>query len=214
MHQFLRNNGLSLALVLLFIASALAQLLLGLDVWNEERRQHALAPLSVGQYVHSGHFRAATFENWESEFLQMGIYVLLTVWLRQRGSAESRPMSDEGTKPTAEGPAPWPVRRGGLWRTLYAHSLSIALFALFLGSFLMHLAGSWRLAVDEALLEHRPPVELLHHLASARFWFESMQNWQSEFLSVLALVILSIWLRQDNSPQSKALTAPHDQTGT
>jgi hypothetical protein len=141
--------------------------------------------------------------------------VLLTVVLRQRGSAESRPMSEDEEDPRIEpGPAPWAVRAGGLWKTLYGHSLSIAFAVLFFASFLLHAEGSWRRELVERHAKGDDPIGLMNYMMSAEFWFESFQNWQSEFLAVLSLVLLSIWLRQKDSPQSKPLDAPHSQTGT
>jgi hypothetical protein len=45
------------------------------------------------------------------------------------------------------------------------------------------------------------------------FWFESFQNWQSEFLAVASIVLFSIWLRQKGSPESKPVDAPNSETG-
>ncbi|MFA8581928.1 DUF6766 family protein [Xanthomonas campestris pv. campestris] len=209
-----RRHGLSLCLLgltLLFIA---AQVYAGLHAYNEELAQLGQATLTLGQYLRSGHFVSALFENWESEFLQMGMYVLLTVKLRQVGSAESRPLDpDEETSEIAPGRTPWPVRKGGLWLRLYEHSLAIAFGVLFLLSFVLHLLGSWRLELAERTQQGLPPISLLQHFTDAAFWFESMQNWQSEFLAVFSLVVLTIWLRQKDSPQSKPVAAPHSQTG-
>ena len=145
----------------------------------------------------------------------MGMYVLLSVSLRQRGSAESRPLDPSQEQERIEdGPKPWPVRAGGVWRKLYEHSLALAFTALFLASFFFHLDGSWRHDAMQRQLEGEPPISLWNHLASAQFWFESFQNWQSEFLAVAALVLLTIFLRQKDSPQSKPVEAPHRQTGT
>jgi hypothetical protein len=212
--SFWNANGLSLVLVGIFLATLAGQCLAGLQTWNDERTKAGAAPLGLIECVGSGHFVAATFENWESEFLQMGMYVLLTVRLRQRGSAESRPMDPTQENPRIDaGPAPWPVRRGGWWKSLYSVSLSLALFLLFLVSFLMHALGSWTRTNAEHVMDGELPQSLSRYLLSARFWFESLQNWQSEFLAVLSLVLLSIVLRQKDSPQSKPLEAPHAQTG-
>ncbi|AOA72423.1 membrane protein [Stenotrophomonas rhizophila] len=181
---------------------------------NQELADAHRAPLDLWDYLQSGHFVSATFENWESEFLQMGMYVLLTVSLRQKGSAESRPLDDAEEEERIEaGPTPWAVRKGGLWKTLYGHSLAITFGVLFLLSFSFHLTGSWRAEVDEQMALGQPTPTCWEHLWSSSFWFESFQNWQSEFLAVLALVILTIFLRQKDSPQSKPLAAPHSQTG-
>jgi len=212
---FWRSNGLSLVLLALMLASLVGQIMTGHSVYNDELRELGGPALSLGEYLRSGHFMSATLENWESEFLQMAMYVLLTVTLRQRGSAESRPLDlaqeDERIDP---GTTPWPVRRGGIWKTLYGHSLAIAFGILFALSFLVHLMGSWRREVAERLLKGEQTLSLSSYATDAGFWFESLQNWQSEFLAVTALVLLTIWLRQKDSPQSKPLAAPHSQTGT
>jgi len=212
--MFWRRNGLSItvgALALLFLCG---QVLAGHAAYNEELARAQQPLLGIWAYLHTGHFVSATFENWESEFLQMGMYVLLTVKLRQVGSAESRPLEPEAEDSHVDpGPVPWPVRAGGVWYWLYSHSLSVAFGLLFSMSFLLHLAGSWRAAVAQHLREGLAPVSLWQHFTSADFWFESMQNWQSEFLAVLSLVVLTIWLREKDSPQSKPVQAPHAQTG-
>ena len=213
--SFWRANGLSLVLTLVFLACLCGQVWAGHLAFNEELLREGQLPIALMAYLGSPHFLSALMENWESEFLQMGMYVLLTVSLRQRGSAESRPLSPskEGDR-VERGAKPWPLRAGGIWRTLYASSLSIVLLLLFAVSFGGHAYGSWKMELARRLSAGETPLGLADHLASAQFWFESLQNWQSEFLAVLALVVFSIFLRQDKSPQSKPLEAPHSQTGT
>lgn len=209
-----KRNGLSLVLLALTVVFIVGQAVAGHHVHNQELTQHGRAPIDLWHYLATGHFVSATFENWESEFLQMGMYVLLTVTLRQRGSAESRPLDPAQEQSRVEpGPTPWPVRRGGVWKVLYGHSLAIAFGLLFLLSFTLHALGSWRAEQAEQLLRGLPAPGFLQHMASSTFWFESMQNWQSEFLAVLSLVVLTIFLRQKDSPQSKPVEAPHAQTG-
>jgi hypothetical protein len=212
---FFRANGLSLVLIAVFLGTLGGQLLTGHASYNEERIEEGAMPLPLSVYIGSGHFLSATFENWESEFLQMGMYVLLTVWLRQQGSAESRPFEKSKEEERIDpGPTPWPVRAGGLWKLLYANSLALAFFVLFAISFALHLRNSWRLELEERLLRGDPPISLWNHFGGPTFWFESFQNWQSEFFAVLAIVVLSIFLRQEGSPQSKPMKAPHAQTGS
>ncbi len=214
-YSFFRRNGLSLILTCLFLAFAFAQILTGHHAYNDERLQDHLPRVGLSSYLASGHFISATFENWESEFLQMGMYVLLTVWLRQRGSAESRPLDPaEEEERVDEGPTPWPVRAGGWAKALYAHSLAFAFIILFLVSFLLHAHGSLLHENEQRSAQGEPPISLVEHVSGPQFWFESFQNWQSEFLAVLSIVVLSIFLRQDKSPESKPLRAPHVQTGT
>ncbi len=214
--SFVHANGLSLAFIALTLLSLLGHFLSGWAADNGERSDHGLPPLGCGEYMGSGMFLSSLFENWESEFLQMGLFVVLSVRLRQKGSSESKPLDEQPErKPYATGSkSPWPVRRGGLWLRFYEHSLSLALFGLFLVSFVGHWCGSYRHYIDEEHLAQRPPGHgLWGHLGSSQFWFESFQNWQSEFFSIATLVLLSIHLREKNSAQSKPVDAPHEHTG-
>ncbi|WP_328343780.1 DUF6766 family protein [Micromonospora sp. NBC_00421] len=218
MSRWLRRNALSLALLGAFALFLGLQSLFGWQTHNEELAEYGVAPLSWWAYLGSGHFAEAVFENWESEFLQMGGYVLLTTYLVQRGSAESKP-EDSTDRPTDDerraGPdAPWPVRVGGLPLAVYRHSLSSALLLIFAGSFVGHLFGGVAAYNEEqALQSGAAPISAWQFLGTSDFWFQSMQNWQSEFLAVGALVLLSIFLRQASSPESKPVTAAHAQTG-
>jgi hypothetical protein len=219
MRRWVRDNGLALALAGLFLVSLVGQLISGFSVENHERLEHGQATISFVAYCFGGQFLSALFENWESEFLQMWAYVMLTAYLYQRGSPESKepdkaaPQDRDPSVDARRPEAPWPVRAGVLTRTVYAHSLGLALLALFLASFVLHLVNSARAARAEAMLHHLSPPTLLHHLASAEFWFESFQNWQSEFLSTALLIVLAIFLRERGSPESKPVAAPHTKTG-
>jgi hypothetical protein len=214
--SFLYRNSLSIVLLALMLIFWAGQLLTGWTEHNEERKEDGLTAQSLADYTSSGHFISATFENWESEFLQMAIYVLLTVSLRQKGSAESRKLPEEGEEsdePTPLAQAPCPVRKGGIWLKLYEHSLSIALVLLFLISFCLHFIGSQKQYNEDQLLAGKQPVPAAEYILHPNFWFESFQNWQSEFLAVAAIVLLSIWLREKDSPESKPVDAPHGRTG-
>jgi hypothetical protein len=219
MRRVLRDNGLSITMFTLFLVFLVAQSIFGYRTNNSDNQQHQQPPESFGEYLTSGAFVEATFENWESEFLQMGAYVLLTAWLIQKGSPESKnPDGDEADADPRDRrdakDAPGPVKRGGLALTLYEHSLSIAMFSLFLLSFVLHALGG-HADFNQQQLEHgEAAVSFWSFVTSSQFWFQSMQNWQSEFLAVAALAVLSIFLRQRGSPESKPVAAPHAQTGT
>jgi hypothetical protein len=217
MRQFIKNNALSIVFVLLFLFSLIGQTLTGWKEHNKELEDDGATAIALSQYFSSGHFLQATFENWESEFLQMALFVVLTISLKQKGSSESKKF--DGTDEVDKEPsprkkdAPWAVRKGGWVLAIYKHSLSIALFLLFIVSFGMHLYGSLKDENERLLLKGEQPETLSHFIDTSRFWFESFQNWQSEFLSVFAIVILSVFLRQKGSPQSKPVDAPHSETG-
>ena len=211
-------NGLALAAFGAFVVFAVLQSVFGWQVHNEELMQSGRAAQTYWHYLSTGHFGEALFENWESEFLQMGSYVLLTAYLVQRGSPESKPLDgqdrpdDYPDQATAESP---PASRWPGWRqVIYRNSLAIALLGFFALAFIGHLsAGTAQYNEEEALKTDAAPVSVFKFAGTAGFWFQSMQNWQSEFLAVGCLIVLSIVLRQHGSPQSKPVTAPHSQTG-
>lgn len=220
--RILRENGLSLLLIVLFLAFLGAQALVGAREFNQERGEHGESPVQFAEYLTSGHFIAATAENWESEFLQMAAYVLLTVSLFQKGSSESK--KPGGKEAVDRDPrdargkvledAPWPVRRGGWVLKVYEHSLSIAFLLLFAVAFGAHAVGGARAYSDDQRAHGGAPVSVGEYLQTSRFWFESFQNWQSEFLAIAAMVLFSIHLRQRGSPESKPVDAPHSHTGS
>jgi len=218
MRRKLRDNSLSLTMLGIFGVLLILQSIAGWRVSNAEDTEHHQPTQSYGRYLRSGHFAEAVFENWESEFLQMGAYVAFTAFLIQRGSPESKKPdgdpADADPREAADAPdAPWPVRRGGLVLTLYEHSLSAALLLLFLLSFVGHVLGGHAEYNDQQLAHGQAPVSLWSFVTSAQLWFQSFQNWQSEFFAVFALAILAIFLRQRGSPESKPVAAPHAQTG-
>lgn len=220
MKIWVRDNGLTIALMTLFAASFVGQALTGFAQDNAELAEHDRRLQSFSEYLTSGAFLSSVFENWESEFLQMGAYVTLTAYLFQRGSPESKDPDEDAPQDRdpaldADNPdAPWPVRAGGLVRTLYAHSLGLCMLVLFLASFVLHWLNSARHEADQALAHHQPPPTPFEYLGQPEFWFESFQNWQSEFLSTAVLVVAAVYLRERGSPESKPVAAPHSQTGT
>ena len=220
MRKILRENGLSIVFGLSFLLLLGGQAAAGMYAYNEEQQEHGQPAVGFSEYVTSSHFLEATMENWESEFLQMFAFVLLTAFLFQKGSAESRKLDEE--EPVDRDPrksrnkkdAPWPVRKGGPILTLYEYSLSLAFLLLFLMSFSLHAIGGTE-EYNQNQREHGSSevVSTLEYMGTPRFWFESFQNWQSEFLAVGAMVVLSIFLRQRGSPESKPVDSPHSETG-
>ena len=220
MRKWVRENGLSIALFGLFVVFLTAQSFTGWRSFNGDQKQHHQPTLSYGSYLTSAHFVEATFENWESEFLQMAAYVLLTVWLVQKGSSESKPLegdpeldADPRTQKDRKD-APGPVRRGGVWLVLYENSLGLAFAILFLLSITLHALGGAREYSAEQVAHGGAPVSFGQFVTTSTFWFQSFQNWQSEFLAVGTIVVLSIFLRQRGSSESKPVAAPHAQTGS
>jgi uncharacterized protein DUF6766 len=219
MRRWIRDNALTITLFTLFFACLIAQSITGWHQSNDERRDHQQQEIGYTAYLTTGHFVESVFENWESEFLQDAAYVILTAFLVQRGSSESKdpdkdePVDADPSEARDDPDAPGPVRRGGLWLKLYKNSLFLAFVLMFGISFALHAAGGAREYSQEQLQHGGQAVSMLEYLGTSRFWFESFQNWQSEFLAVGSIVVLSIFLRQQGSPESKPVAAPHSATG-
>jgi hypothetical protein len=222
MRRFLRDNGLSVAFLAIFVAALFGQSLAGHAYENEELREHGEAAVTYLAYVSSSDFVVDVAENWQSEFLQFFLFILATIWLIQRGSPESKKPGDAGVGTDAEqlvgdharpdSPA-WARARGiRLW--VYSNSLLIVMGAIFLLSwFTQSLAGN--VVANEENVRHGLPTETwLDYVASADFWNRTLQNWQSEFLAVGAMVAFSIYLRQRGSSESKPVGTPHHTSST
>lgn len=217
MKNFFKNNSLSICFAALFVLSLGGQTYFGYEEYLKELSEMGAPPVTLWKYLSSGHFLQATFENWESEFLQMALFVVLTIFLQQKGSSESKDFDkdeevDREPDPSREG-APWPVKKGGWMLKIYKHSLTIMLSILFLASFAGHFYGSLKDENLQKSIRGLPLESAGNYIADSRFWFESFQNWQSEFLSIFAIIILSIFLRQKGSSQSKPVDAPDSETG-
>jgi len=217
--MWIRDRALTLVLMVMFLLFLAGQLITGLAEYNSEQAQHGQATVALAEYLATGHPWEALFENWESEFLQMAVFVLLTTFLIQKGSPESRrpgvkELVDADPRDFADdSDAPWPVRRGGWILRVYEHSLGLAFVLLFLIAWIGHALGGFAEYAADQATHHQPRPGLADYLMSPRFWFESFQNWQSEFLAIAAMVWLAVYLRQRWSPESKPVHAPHAETG-
>ena len=215
---FLRRNSLSVACFSLFAVFLIAQSVTGWRASVADAVQHGGDRFGYWTYLTTAHFAEATFENWESEFLQMASFVLLTAYLLQRGSSESKqekedPRDEDPRDHRSDPEAPWPVRRGGAWLYLYERSLFLAFAILFVGSLVGHAVSGAHEYTAEQHEHGAAGVGTWQFIRTAEFWFQSFQNWQSEFLAVGTIVILSVFLRQRGSAESKPVHAPHDSTG-
>jgi hypothetical protein len=220
--RWLRDHGLSIALIAVFAGTLVGHAWTGFRATQDDEREDfgRVLTTSFGDYVRGGNFCETLFENWESEFLQMVVYVGFTAFLFHRGAADSKD-PDGGAEPVDEDPrkhrrdarAPWPVRRGGWVLRVYEHSLSIALTLLFLASMGLHVWGGRRSHSLERARHGLPPLSAGAYFGSSQFWFESFQNWQSEFFGIVLLVVASVYLRQRGSPESKPVHSPHSKTG-
>jgi hypothetical protein len=221
MRRFLRENSLSLAFGALFLASLVGQAFAGWHQLNDELFADGLDQITLGGYLTSASFAVDVTENWQSEYLQFLLYVMLTVWLVQRGSPESKPLKDAGQESDevqkvgayARPDSPKLARAGGLRTLLYSRSLGIVMGSIFLLSWLVQSVAGWATYNETRLQQLRDPITWVSYLAHSDFWARTLQNWQSEFLAVGSMAVLSIYLRQRGSPESKPVGASHDTTG-
>ena len=221
MRSFVRNNSLSLTFLGLFLTALVLQALAGHADFNEDQDRHGDPHVSLGRYLVSSSFAVAVLENWQSEYLQFFLFILLTVWLVQQGSPESKELgksgreSDKDQKVGAHAGAQSPAwaRAAGLRRALYENSLIIVMGLIWVGSwFAQSITGV--VEYNTARLDHhQAPVSWANYLTRPDFWEKTLQNWQSEFLAVGSMAILAVYLRQRGSPESKPVGAPHSATG-
>jgi hypothetical protein len=218
---FLKHNGLSVFFLALFLAALVLQAVAGHADFNEDQDRHGDPHMSLGRYVLSSEFGTAVLENWQSEYLQFTLFILMTVWLLQRGSPESKELhragresdEDQQVGQHAKRNSPRWAKVEGLRRTLYENSLLIVMAAIWVGSWLAQSLTGVAEYNTERLDHHQLPVSWFGYLSRPDFWEKTLQNWQSEFLAVGSMAILAVYLRQRGSPESKPVGAPHDATG-
>jgi hypothetical protein len=218
---FLKHNSLSLVFLGMFLAAVGFQAVAGHADFNEDQDRHGDARISFGRYVVSSEFGTAVMENWQSEYLQFALFALLTVWLVQRGSPESKEVdklgreSDEDQKVGrhADAHSPRWAKVGGIRRTIFENSLLIVMGLLWLGSWFAQSVTGVTEYNAERLDHQEDAVSWADYLTRPDFWEKTLQNWQSEFLAVGSMAILAVYLRQRGSPESKPVGAPHHATG-
>jgi hypothetical protein len=224
--RFLRDNGLSLFFLVLFLVVLVAQAISGHALYNDEEVAHAKllhqAPqtLTLGRYVTSSSFGQAVMENWQSEYLQFTIFILTGVWLVQRGSTESKKLGSVGTEsdeeqkvgPYAQEDSPKWAKATGLRLWLLSNSLLIVMATIWLGSWFGQSVTGWSVYNADQIQHKEATVDWLGYIGTADFWQATLQNWQSEFLAVGSMAIFSVYLRQRGSSQSKPVGAPHEAT--
>lgn len=221
MRRFLFLNGLSLGFGALFLTSLVGQAFAGVADLNDQRTDDGLEPISLLRFVTSSSFAVDVMENWQSEYLQFFLYVFATVWLVQLGSAESKEPHKVGRESDREQKvgkyaredSPASVHAGG-WRTaVFSRSLGLVMGALFLLTWVASSVAGWAAYNNEQLMGLEDPISWPAYLVEADFWNRSLQNWQSEMLAVGSMAILSVYLRQRGSPESKPVGAAHRDTG-
>jgi hypothetical protein len=221
MRRLWRENSLSIMFLAFFLAALVGQAIAGWHEYNNEAVSHDSETIGLGRYLVSSSFGNAVLENWQSEYLQFTLYVLLTVWFLQKGSPESKELdkagleSDEdqrvGEHAGDDSPSWARVRGAKLW--IYSNSLLLVMTAIWLGSWFAQSVTGWSEYSSDQRVHGDAAVGYMDYVGSAHFWESTLQNWQSEFLAVGSMAVLAIYLRQRGSPESKPVGAPHSATG-
>ncbi len=217
---FLKDNGLLLVFTGLFLVCLLGQALSGRALYNETQAAHGLPAVSCWQYVRTGGFLQGMFSNWQAAILQLGSLILFGVFLRQRGAPHSmqpgepagRSLNDDG-KAWKDAPDPKAKDRARQGTWVQRNSLSLAFFLLFGGAFVLHLFSGAKAYREEQTLSHQPVMTLRRFVVSSKFWFTTLQTWEAEYMAIALYIVLSIFLRQEGSPESKPVDAPDSETG-
>jgi hypothetical protein len=219
--RFVRDNGLGLFFLGIFLVALALQSLTGWQDFNNSQLRHDGESIGYGRYLLSSEFGVAMLENWQSEYLQFALYITATVWLLQRGSPESKELDQAGGESDqeqkigrhADDDSPLWARVGGVRTRVFSNSLLIAMGTIWLLSWLgQSITG--RVAYNAERLEHHQGgLDYLQYLGSADFWERTFQNWQSEFLAVGSMAVLAVYLRQRGSPESKPVGEAHGHTG-
>jgi hypothetical protein len=222
MRRFVADNSLSLFFLALFLLSVVGQSIAGLSEFNEHQLQHGEQTYSYVRYLGSSDFGADLLENWQSEWLQFWVFALATVWLVQKGSNESKKPEDVGLETDeqqkvgehAKQDSPrWAKVKD--WRlTLFSNSFFVVMGVIFLATWIAQSFAAWSVYNEDQVAHDDPTISWLSYLGTGDFWNRSLQNWQSEFLAVGTMAVLTIYLRQRGSPESKPVGAPHTETGS
>ncbi|MGW6504878.1 DUF6766 family protein [Nonomuraea angiospora] len=219
--RWLKENSLALAFLILFVLAIAGQAVAGMLDYNDQELAQGGEPVSILQYVTSSTFAVDVAENWQSEYLQFFLFIVFTVWLVQKGSPESKKVDQAGPESDEEqqagryahdGSPAW-ARTEGLRLWLFGNSLALVMGAIFVLSWLAQSVAGLAAYNSERLADLRDPVGWGAYVTSPEFWNRSLQNWQSELLAVLSMVVLAIYLRQRGSPESKPVGTSHAATG-
>src|SRR3954468_15532326 len=219
--RFVRDNGLSIFFLVIFLASLAGQAIAGHAAFNHDQLLHHCDPISLARYLTTSEFAADVAENWQSEYLQFTLYIFGTVWLLQRGSPESKPLDKAGLESDedqmvgehAKPDSPLWAKVGGLRTRIYENSLLLVMGSIWLGTWFAQSVTGWSTYNADQIEHKASEVSWLGYIGTSDFWQDTLQNWQSEFLAIGSMAVLAIYLRQRGSPESKPVGASHEATG-
>jgi hypothetical protein len=207
--KFVSDDSMSIALFGLFLVCVAAQGLSGWFAYDESLQAGHFRAITLGAYLGTGNFLDGIFSNWQAAVLQLAALIAFGSVLRQKGAAHSRKRTSENHRTLGWKLGPRPT----VHEWLYANSLSLAFLGMFIATFVLHLwFGEWKYNENQAL-RHLSPISLRSYARSSSFWFSVFQCWEAEFWAIGIYIVLSIFLRQQGSSESKPVGASNEQTG-
>jgi len=217
----LRQHSLGLFFGVIFLLALVGQALAGWHAYNNEQAREGSPTETLGASLTSASFAVDVTENWQSEYLQFLLYITATVWLVQIGSPESKKPDEIGLESDrdqkvgsyADERSPRWAAVGGLRTAVFSWSLTLVMASIFVASWLVQSVAGWVDHNQTLMQQGQPTLTWLGYLTNAEFWSRTLQNWQSEFLAVGSMAVLSIYLRQRGSPESKPVGTAHVATG-
>lgn len=207
MHAFLkwlRDNSLSIVFFALFLAFITLESVAGLRSYNDTLHANGLTPIRYLRYLGTGTFLDGIFTNWQAALLQLLCLVVFGSRFYQRGASHSRTPGRASRRRPPRG------RRKG-W--LFRHSLGIVLGALTMVAFVAHIEFGSMANNETRRLTRQVAISAWRYLGTGAFWFTTTQTWEAEFGVIGAFLVLSIFLRQEGSPESKPVDAGNKTTG-
>ena len=201
----IRDNSLSIVLFVLFAISITAQSFAGWRLLNETLAAHGQASVGYRHFLSTGAFWENLSSNWQAAVLQLGSLIALSTFLYQRGAPHS--LDPHKGRPKQR------HRKHVRFDWAYRNSLLLTFLLLFVLTLALHIVSGSGAYNEERALTGQPPVSIAAFLHSAKFWSTTLQTWQAEYLVIALYVVLTIFLRQEGSPESKPVESKTATTG-
>lgn len=204
--RILKDNSLSIALFVLFLLCLAGHSVASWHLQNQQLAAHGQAAIGYWNSLQSSRYLQELASNWQAAFLQLASLILFSGFLYQRGAPHSRDpdkVHDARKKRAEEARFPW----------LYRHSMSVAFVALFGLTFGLHAVSGYFAWNEHRALLHLPTLSLAGFLVSARFWSSTLETWQAEYLTIALFIVLSVFLHEQDSAESKPVDAGEHETG-
>ncbi len=200
----IKGDSLSIVLFALFVICISAQSFAGWRLQNETLAAHGQAEMSYWHNLSTGAFLEGLATNWQAAFLQLASLIAFSGFLYQRGAPHSRdPLKPKDRRKRDE--------EGARFSWLYRNSLFLAFVLLFFLSLVLDVVSP--AYNEERGLTNQPPIHVPEFLISAKFWSSTLQTWQAEYLATALFVLLSVFLRQQDSAESKPVESSDATTG-